>query len=155
MKKYLVVFAALLFLSSVGCAQRLEEPKSDKLNWYINLEEAVEVAQKENKNILVNFTGSDWCGWCIKLSDEVFTQEKFGKYANENLVLVKLDFPRKTNLPEHEQQYNNGLAQKYGIRGFPTILLLDSDGNLVQRTGYQSGGPENYIKHIDESYVKS
>ena len=153
MKKYMALFATLLFLTSVGCAQNQAEPKSDNLSWYINLEEAVKVAQEENKNILVNFTGSDWCVWCIRLSDEVFTKDEFGRYANDNLVLVKLDFPRKTSLPEHEQQYNNGLAQKYGIKGFPTILLLDSDGNLVQRTGYQPGGPENYIKHIDESYV--
>jgi protein disulfide-isomerase len=155
MKKYVALFAALMFLTSIGCAQNQAEQKDDKLNWYINLEEAVEVAQEENKNILVNFTGSDWCVWCMRLSDEVFIQDEFGTYANENLVLVKIDFPRKKQLPQGEQEYNNGLAQKYGIRGFPTILLLDSDGNLVRQTQYQPGGAENYIKHIDESYIKS
>jgi len=155
MKKLMILFTALLFLNSVGCAQRLEEPKSDTLSWYINLEEAVKVAKEENKNILVNFTGSDWCVWCMRLTDEVFSKDEFGKYANENLVLVKLDFPRKKQLPQNEQEYNNGLAQKFGIRGFPTILLMDSDGNVVRQTGYQQGGAENYIKHIEESYIKS
>ena len=155
MKKYMALFATLLFLTSVGCAQNQAETKNDKLSWYINLEEAVKVAQEENKNILVNFTGSDWCIWCIRLTDEVFSKDEFGKYANENLVLVKLDFPRKTKLPEWEQEYNNTLARKYGVRGFPTILLLDSDGNFVRHTGYQEGGPVNYIKHIEESYIKS
>jgi len=155
MKKYMALFATLLFLTSVGCAQNKAEVKSDELSWYINLEEAVKVAQEENKNILVNFTGSDWCGWCIKLDTEVFSQSEFGEYADENLILVKLDFPRKKQLPMDEQEYNYGLSRKYGVRGFPTILLLDSDGNLVRQTGYQPGGAESYIKHIDESYVKS
>lgn len=154
MKKYMALFATLLFLTSVGCAQNKAEPKNDTLSWYINLEEAVKVAQEENKNILVNFTGSDWCGWCIKLNKEVFSQDEFGKYADDNLVLVKLDFPRKTKLPEWEQEYNNKLMYKYGVRGFPTILLLNSDGNLVLKTGYQPGGAVSYVKHIDESYIK-
>ena len=84
MKKFMALFATLLFLTSVGCAQNKAEPKSDTLSWYINLEEAVKVAKEENKNILVNFTGSDWCVWCIRLSDEVFTQDEFGKYAKDN-----------------------------------------------------------------------
>ena len=155
MKKYMVLFATLLFLTSVGCAQALDDLKSESLNWHINLEEAVKVAQEENKNILVNFTGSDWCVWCHRLRDEVFIQDEFKKYADDNLILVKLDFPRKTKLPEEEQEYNTNLMYKYGVRGFPTILLLDSDGNLVRQTGYQQGGAESYIKHIEESFIKS
>lgn len=153
MKKYLALFALLAVLTSVGCAQSNAEPKKDSLNWHINLEEAVEIAKAENKNILVNFTGSDWCIWCKKLTAEVFSKEKFSEYANENLVLVKLDFPRKKTLPESEQQYNYRLLTKYGVRGFPTILLLDSEGKLVQQTGYVQGGVENYIKHIEKAYM--
>jgi thioredoxin-related protein len=153
MKKFLALFAALIFMTSVGCAQNKAELKNDDLNWYINLEEAIEKAQEENKNILVNFTGSDWCVWCMKLSDEVFSKGEFSEYADDNLVLVKLDFPRKKKLPESEQQYNYNLLTKYGVRGFPTILLLDKDGNFVRQTGYVQGGAENYIKHIEESYM--
>ena len=157
MKKYLALFVLMVFLPSVGCmenkAESNDESKEESLNWYINLEEAVELAKAENKNILVNFTGSDWCIWCIRLSDEVFSKDEFSKYAEENLVLVKLDFPRKTQLPEAERQYNYNLMSKYGIKGFPTILLMDSNGNLVKQTGYVQGGAENYIKHIEMSYI--
>jgi protein disulfide-isomerase len=153
MKKYMALFSLLLFITSVGCQQNKAEPANDDLNWHINLQEAIEIAQTENKNILVNFTGSDWCIWCKKLSAEVFSKEKFSEYASENLVLVKLDFPRKKQLPEEEQQYNYQLLTKYGVRGFPTILLMDSNGKLVRQTGYVQGGAENYIKHIKESFM--
>jgi protein disulfide-isomerase len=155
MRKYLAIIAFLMLLTYTGCAQQKAAPISSDLNWHINLEEAVEVAQSENKNILVNFTGSDWCIWCMRLSDEVFSKEEFADYAEDNLVLVKLDFPRKMKLPESEQEYNYNLMYKYGVRGFPTILLMDSEGNLVKATGYIKGGAKNYIKHIEDSYKNS
>ncbi len=112
------------------------------------MEEAMQVAKNENKAILVNFTGSDWCKWCFKLSDEVFSQAEFEKYAQENLVLVKLDFPRSIQQTNEIKMYNQSLAQKYGIQGFPTILILDSTGKLLAKTGYQQGGAVNYVNHI-------
>jgi protein disulfide-isomerase len=127
--------------------------KDESLNWHINLEKAVEIAKAEDKKILVNFTGSDWCVWCIRLNNEVFSQDEFAQYADENLVLVKLDFPRSFELPEQEQRYNYSVASKFEIRGFPTILLMDSSGKLVRQTGYVQGGAENYIKHIEQAYT--
>ena len=121
---------------------------SDSLNWHTNLEEAIQIAQEEHKTILVNFTGSDWCQWCKKLSAEVFTQSDFEKYANENLVLVKLDFPRSIEQTVETKMYNNNLAQRYGVRGFPTIILLNSSGNLINTTGYQPGGAASYVQHL-------
>jgi protein disulfide-isomerase len=120
----------------------------DKLNWETNLEQAVAQAKKENKAVLVNFTGSDWCIWCKRLNSEVFSQKEFEEYANKKLVLVKLDFPRDIQQTDATKLYNNTLAQKYGIEGFPTILILNSKGDLVAKTGYQPGGAANYVQHI-------
>ena len=134
---------------SLGCS---DSSASDSLEWNTNLEEALAIAKKENKAVLVNFTGSDWCKWCFKLSDEVFSQDEFTEYANKNLVLVKIDFPR--NLPQSNETkiYNQTLAQKYVIQGFPTILIMNRQGQLVAKTGYQPGGATNYVNHI-QSYL--
>jgi len=125
---------------------------SDALNWENNLDNAIQQAKKENKAVLVNFTGSDWCIWCKRLSAEVFQQKEFEDYAKESLVLVMLDFPKDKPQSEETQSYNRNLAQKYGIQGFPTILIFDSQGKLVAQTGYQPGGPDKYIEHI-KSYL--
>lgn len=144
--KSLIVFFLFLtgFLNS-GCGNT---GSTDSLDWHTNLEEAIQIAQAENKTILVNFTGSDWCQWCKKLSAEVFTQSDFEKYANENLVLVRLDFPRAIEQTVETKMYNNNLAQRFGVRGFPTIILLNSSGNLINTTGYQPGGGAAYVQHL-------
>jgi len=120
--------------------------------WMADFDKAVEVAKKENKNLLVDFTGSDWCGWCIKLHDEVFDHKAFLDAAQKEYVLVALDFPRsdelKAKVPNPER--NNELKNKYGVRGFPTILLLTPEGELIGQTGYQRGGPEKYVAHLGE-----
>jgi thioredoxin-related protein len=141
----LVLIAAIL----VGCKK---EGTSDNLDWETNLETALQKAQKENKTVLVNFTGSDWCIWCQRLSNEVFSQSEFEKFAKENLVLVKIDFPKNIELPMETKMYNNQLAQRFGVEGFPTIFLLKPDGTVVLQTGYQPGGPVNYINHL-KSYM--
>jgi len=128
------------------------QSSSDKLNWNGNLEKAVEQAKKENKTVLVNFTGSDWCIWCKRLSSEVFQQKEFEEYAKKSLVLVMLDFPKDIEQTQEIKEYNNTLAQKYGIQGFPTILLIDGQGKLVAQTGYQPGGAVKYVEHI-KSYL--
>lgn len=120
-----------------------------EINWLNNLDDAMKEAQKTNLPILVNFTGSDWCGWCVKLDNEVFSKEAFQTYSNENLIMVKLDFPKKIKQSQAVKQYNNTQASKYGIRGFPTILLLDEFGKEIDRTGYQPGGPAAYIDHLN------
>lgn len=148
MKKIPVLLISFVFILS-ACNKG---QTSDNLDWKTNLEQAVTQAQKENKAVLVNFTGSDWCVWCKKLSDEVFSQNEFENYAEENLVLVKIDFPRSIPQSDATKYYNNGLAQRYGIEGFPTILVINSKGQLVVKTGYQSGGAANYVNHI-KSYL--
>lgn len=105
-------------------------------------------ATKENKLLLVDFTGSDWCGWCVKLKNEVFSTEAFLAGATKDFILVEIDFPRKTEVAAEIKAYRQSLAQKYSIAGYPTILLIDGNGNKVAKTGYQAGGPENYLTHL-------
>jgi protein disulfide-isomerase len=122
--------------------------------WMTDFEAAKAKAKTENKNLLLDFTGSDWCGWCIKLNKEVFSQEAFQDYAAESLVLVELDFPRGTDLPAELKAQNEALAKKYGVRGFPTILVLSPEGDLVKQTGYEAGGAEAYVEHIKAIIAK-
>ncbi|MGB0992918.1 MAG: thioredoxin family protein [Akkermansiaceae bacterium] len=118
--------------------------------WMTDFEAAKKKAAAENKALLVDFTGSDWCGWCIKLVDEVFKHDEFKKGIADKFVLVELDFPRdKSKLSEATQKQNAELQKKYGVRGFPTILLLDGKGLPFAKTGYQAGGPASYLKHLD------
>lgn len=110
-----------------------------------DFEAAQAKAAAEQKPMLLDFTGSDWCGWCIKLDKEVFSQEAFQNYAAEALVLVELDFPRGKDQSAKLKAQNKALAEKYGIRGFPTILILSPEGELIEKTGYRRGGAESYV----------
>ena len=116
--------------------------------WHDDFEIAAALAKKENKPMLLNFSGSDWCTWCKRLSKEVFTKDEFLEYAGSDLVLVLLDFPKFQAQDEKIKAQNNALAQKYGIRGFPTVILLDSGGKLVAQTGYQAGGAASYVTYL-------
>ena len=138
----LVLLTAFL----IGCGN---SGSNDSLFWETNLEVALQKASKENKAVLVNFTGSDWCQWCFKLNDEVFKQKEFEDYAEENLVLVKVDFPKKIEQSMETKMYNQQLAQKFGVQGFPTIILFDKLGQPVAKTGYQDGGAANYVRYLE------
>ena len=121
--------------------------------WMTDFAAAKIKATAEQKPLLLDFTGSNWCGWCIKLDKEVFSQKAFKEFAADNLVLVELDFPRGKEQSEDLKAQNMALAEKYGIRGFPTILLLTPEGELIEKTGYLRGGPEAYIAHIKQILV--
>jgi len=101
---------------------------AEELQWLTDLPKAQAQAKKENKMVMMDFTGSDWCGWCIKLKKEVFSTSEFAKYAKDNLVLVEVDFPHKKELPEEQKKANEALQQKYNVDGFPTIVMLDGEG---------------------------
>ncbi len=96
--------------------------------WLTDFEKARQMAAELKRPILLDFTGSDWCGWCIKLDEEVFAKQEFKDFAKDNLVLFKADFPRNKQLPEAETKQNEALMRRYEARGFPTILLLKADG---------------------------
>lgn len=118
--------------------------------WLHNLEEAQKKAKAEGKDVLIDFTGSDWCGWCKKLKAEVWDTEKWKEAGSERFVMVELDFPRRTPQSEETKKYNQALSQKFGVKGFPTIALLDADGQPYAMTGYQKGGPDAYLAHLEE-----
>jgi len=142
MKKLLLATLMLAINSTLTHANTKE--------WMTDFKAAQQKASAENKDMLVNFTGSDWCGWCIKLVDEVFKHESFKQGIADKFVLVEIDFPQdKTKLDKSTQQQNETLQEKYSIQGFPTILILDSEGLPYAQTGYQAGGPEKYLTHLD------
>lgn len=116
--------------------------------WQTDFEKATSEAKKGKKAILLNFTGSDWCMWCIKLHDEVFSKEAFQEYAQDELVLVEVDFPARKELDEATKRQNYDLQEKYRIEGYPTIILVDEEGKEIARTGYRPGGAQAYVQHI-------
>ncbi len=108
-----------------------------KTGWDDDFEKSLTKAKEEKKMVLLDFTGSDWCGYCIKLDDEVFSKAPFKKFAKENLVLVELDFPRSKALPKKTKAQNDALNAKFNVNGYPTIVLLDSEGKEAARwVGY-------------------
>ncbi len=142
--RYFLAAAGLLWcFCAIAPAARGE----DEL-WQTDFEAAKAKAKAEKKLLLVDFTGSDWCIWCKRLHGEVFDKDEFKTEAPKHFILVELDFPRSKELPEDLKAQNDKLAKEYKIRGYPTILLLDPEGQLVAQTGYQPGGPEKYNKHL-------
>lgn len=129
-----------------------EEKAEPAFPWERDWKKATERAKAEGKDLFVNFTGSDWCGWCIKLDKEVFTQGDFAEKAGKHFVFVFLDFPNAPELKEKvvDPELATELKEKYGVRGFPSILLVNAAGEAWAKTGYQAGGPESYLKHLEE-----
>lgn len=130
-----------------GCTSQALKYDSD---WLTDFEAARQQSEATGRPILIDFTGSDWCHFCILLNNEVFSEEAFKAFAAEHLVLLKIDFPRQNPLPEDVAAANRELAMKYGIRGYPTIILADKDGKEFARTGYRRGGVDAYIEHLKE-----
>ena len=150
-KTSLLSFLALLAGASLfTVVAQADSSSADHAAWMTDFDAAKAKAEAENKPMLVDFTGSDWCIWCIKLDKEVFSKQAFRDYAAENFILVEIDFPRKKEQPAELKAQNEALAKKYGIRGFPTILILDADGEVIKRTGYVRGGAEKYVEHLRE-----
>ena len=121
-------------------------------NWQNNMEKAQQQAKAENKNILLNFAGSDWCGPCIILNKEIFDSKVFGQYSNDHLILVKADFPRlkKNQLTKGQQKLNDQLAEKYNQEGiFPLTILLTPDGKVLKKwEGLPRVSPEEFTSEV-------
>ena len=113
---------------------------------------ALEEAKKENKLVLLDFTGSDWCGWCIKLHEEALGKPEFINYASKYLVTLVVDFPAHRTMPGELKRANKALKDKYDVSGFPTLVALSPDGKVVwKQTGYMSGGPFAVIAPLNRS----
>ena len=125
MKKYfLISAAAMLFRLPFSYSQPAPETSESKLEWHTSLEEVHQLSKTTQKPIFAFFTGSDWCGWCKKLQRDVFAKPEFIEWAQKNVILFELDFPRTKQLPQDLAQQNNSLAQALGISGYPTVWLL-------------------------------
>ncbi len=114
--------------------------------WLTSVPKASAEAKKASRLILADFTGSDWCGWCMKLKAEVFDTPEFKDWAGKTVVLLELDFPKTKKQDEATKKQNQAMAQKYNVRGFPTIHFLKADGTSVGTMGYQEGGPKAWIE---------
>ena len=140
MKTLLAPFLALVALTLSASAA----------DWMTDFEAAKATAAKEKKLMLLDFTGSDWCGWCIKMKKEVFNEQAFKDYAKKNLVLVEVDFPQRKKLPAAIAKQNDNLMRKYKVEGFPTYVILDSSGKEIGRQPeYLKGGPSAFIAKIE------
>lgn len=118
------------------------------LNWMTDFDAAEAASARTGRAVLLNFTGSDWCGWCFRLRDEVFLQPAFGNYAASDLVLVEVDFPREKQQSSALKLQNAGLAKRYGVEGYPTIVLIDAKGTELGRTGYMQGGAKTFVRAL-------
>lgn len=152
MKKILTV----LFITLGSLVAHAQE-----LVWHTDVMKATEIAQKENKTLLLFFTGSDWCGWCKKLQKEVFLKEEFKTWANKNVVLVELDFPRSFQLEPTVAAQNQQLQQMFQVSGYPTVWFVNSTVNegkinleKLGKTGYIAGGPDAWIESSNSMLKK-
>lgn len=143
MKKIIVTL--LLFTGSFAA-------EAQELVWETNVTKAMEISKETKKPLLLFFTGSDWCGWCIRLQKEVLRTPEFAAWAKGNVVLVELDYPRKAPQTDAIKKQNNELQMAFGIQGFPTIILANAttkDGKVnfegIGSTGYVAGGPSAWL----------
>ena len=123
--------------------------------WLRNLNGILNQAQAENKSVLLDFTGSDWCLAGVKFDQDVLGTEKFASYATQKLKFVKVDFLHYTQQPDDLKQANDALAHYFRIEGFPTYVLLSSSGKeLGRQNGYLEGGPDAFIKELEGFHNK-
>jgi protein disulfide-isomerase len=141
------IIIVLVFFLTASLSAFAEYPPE---GWIDSITEGIARAEDEGKMLLLDFTGSDWCVWCQKLSTEVWNTPEFEAWSEDNLIKVFLDFPRTFTLPDDRVMQNQLLQQYFGVQGYPTIFLLDSNLNPLLKTGYHQGGPEEYIRHLKE-----
>lgn len=149
MKHSLIIFFCLTMALVNANAQQND-------GWHLNFDKASKESIETNKPILANFTGSDWCGWCKKLKREVFDTPTFKKWADENVVLLELDYPRRVQQPEEIKKQNKELQQFFKVRGYPSIHLFSVNKNegktqitSLGKTGYVAGGPTPWIANAN------
>ena len=123
MKQLSVLFLFFIFGYGHVYAQKSSADKN-KLVWYTNLMDAQQQSKATHKPIFAFFTGSDWCGWCHKLQNEVFSKPKFIKWAQDKVILLELDFPRSKQLPAELAKQNSSLQQAFKVSGYPTVWLF-------------------------------
>ena len=156
MKTFLISTLFCLLIIPALFSQE-KEYKATMQGWEVDLNVAYKLSKEKKLPILANFTGSDWCGWCIRLKNSVFITEEFKKWAAKNVILLEVDFPRRSKLPDNIAQQNNGLKQAFKIAGYPTVWVFDIDldkktgkTNLMglAKTGYMASASD-FIKALE------
>ncbi len=148
MKKH--IFTLMIGLIALQTALAASA-KKDEAEWLTSLPKALEQAKADNKVVMLDFTGSDWCPPCMKLKKEVFTKPEFAEYATKNLILVEVDFPQRKRLSKAQQEANDALAEKYNTSGMiPTIVLMNKDQKVLGSVGYTPGGPKAFIAELEK-----
>lgn len=152
MQKLIALFVSLFVVSAfTGNAVTASQ---SKINWITNYEDAVNQSKSSSKPMLLFFTGSDWCSWCHKLEGEVLNTDAFYQAAGDKFIFVLLDFPMSGSLPGNLTSQNKELQKRYGVTGFPTIVILDSNQNKIGVTGYRAGGGKQYADYLFEMVNK-
>lgn len=150
MKKLTLGFVAALALTLVQAVNAAEG------TWLTDLDKAQAKAKEEKKLVLMDFTGSDWCPPCKALHSKVLTSKEFVDFANQNLVLVVVDFPHQKKLPEAQTKANEELAKRFKIEGFPTIVVLDSTGKQLSKdVGYSGESPKDFVAKLQKLKAQS
>ena len=152
MKRNILIFSLAIILAS--CTGFIKNNAQENTGWIVSLDEAVALSEKTGKPIMANFTGSDWCGWCIRLKAEVFDTPEFKDWASDNVILLELDFPRRTAISDELKKQNYKLQREFGVRGYPTIHFFDAEKSgtesynftKIAQSGYLRGGPEAWIQ---------
>jgi protein disulfide-isomerase len=133
-----------LFILWISAISPLIAQSEAKLNWKSSYEEGKAESKATSKPLILFFTGSDWCGYCHKLEKEVLNTPEFGELVGKQFVFVTIDFPMYKPTPEE----NKVLQKKYDIKGYPTLVIFDSDGQKIGTIGYQLGGAKPYAEHL-------
>ena len=137
MKRWLIALVTLSLVLRAG---------AEELEWLTDVPAAMAKAKAENKIVFMDFTGSDWCGWCMKLKSDVFSQPQFVAFAKANFVMVELDYPRSKPQSDALKEANAALAKQYDISGYPTVILLNGAGDQVWKTvGFLKDGLPAYM----------
>ncbi|MEM9545092.1 MAG: thioredoxin family protein [Bacteroidota bacterium] len=145
------ILALFVFVASFSFAQSSASTyEAENEGWLVDVEVAYQESQKTGKPILANFTGSDWCGWCKRLTKSVFIHDEFKQWADKNVVLLELDFPRRKQLPQNIRQQNASLQKAFGVRGYPTIYVFDLSKNENGEFAISALGKTNFKRTVKE-----
>lgn len=160
--KFSLVLCLIVLISYKGLTQNTTAYLPENAGWLTSIDDAFAKSKKTGKPIMANFTGSDWCGWCHKLSAAVFTQEEFKKWAAKNVILLELDYPRRKVLPDAIRAQNANLQQAFKVSGYPTIWVFDLDKDTktnqyniraLGKTGYTPTVQE-FVSGVDQMIAR-
>lgn len=134
-----------IFTFAILCLAASLLSADEAATWTVDYSAALKKAKAENRQVMLLFTGSDWCIWCKRLQAEILSKPEFTAYAGAHLVLVELDFPRQKEQPPALKAQNEKLAEKYGVDSYPTVIVLNADGGAIGQLGYMEGGPAAFL----------